>query len=128
MRALWAELTEKAAPPPDCCLINHYGPGAKLGLHRDDTEAELTHPVLSVSIGDAATFRIGGLKRSDPTRSTTLETGDVFLLAGEGRLAHHGVDRIKRRKGNPLDGRPAFDLDGAGGGRVSFTLRVAGAR
>ena len=112
---------------PDCCLINHYAPGSKLGLHRDDTEAEWDHPVLSVSLGDAATFRIGGLKRSDPTRSLTLESGDVFLLSGAGRLAYHGVDRVKRRSPNLLDGRPLFDSgDGKGGGRLSFTLRVAG--
>lgn len=112
---------------PDCCLINHYAPGSKLGLHRDDTEAEWSHPVLSVSLGDAATFRIGGLKRGDPTSSLTLESGDVFLLAGEGRLAYHGVDRVKRREPNMLDGKPMFDAgDGKGGGRLSFTLRVAG--
>lgn len=116
-----------ASRAPDCCLINHYRPGAKLGLHRDDTEAEWDHPVLSVSLGDAATFRIGGLKRSDPTASMTLESGDVFLLSGEGRLAYHGVDRVKRRAPNILDGRPLFDAgDGKGGGRLSFTLRVAG--
>ncbi|MEL6977594.1 MAG: alpha-ketoglutarate-dependent dioxygenase AlkB [Pseudomonadota bacterium] len=125
--ALWADLFRaEAVAPPDCCLINHYPPGAKLGLHRDDTEAETTHPVVSVSLGDAATFRIGGLKRSDPTRSITLESGDVYLLAGARRLLYHGVDRIKRRAPNLLDAHPLFD-DGAGGGRLSFTLRVAGA-
>ena len=124
--ALW-EAEAGADQPPDCCLINHYKPGSKLGLHRDDTEAEWKHPVLSVSLGDAATFRIGGLKRSDPTQSLTLESGDLFLLSGKGRLAYHGVDRIKRRAPNLLDGRPMFDAgDGKGGGRLSFTLRVAG--
>lgn len=124
---IWARVLGPVAPQPDCCLINHYPPGARLGLHKDDTEAELTHPVLSVSLGDAATFRIGGLRRRDPTRSLTLESGDVFLLSGEGRLAYHGVDRVKRRTPNLLDGRPLFDKgDGEGGGRLSFTLRVAG--
>lgn len=125
---LWRESAAargEAWRDPDCCLINHYPKGAKLGLHRDDTEAETTHPVLSVSLGDAATFRIGGLKRTDPTSSITLEPGDVYLLIGEGRLAYHGVDRIKRRADNLLDGHPLFD-EGAGGGRLSLTLRVAG--
>lgn len=114
---------------PDCCLINHYPPGSRLGLHRDDTEAEWDHPVLSVSLGDAATFRIGGLKRSDPSRSLTLESGDMFLLAGPGRLAYHGIDRIKRRAPNLLDGANLCGGVGAGpqgGGRLSLTLRIAG--
>lgn len=126
LAALWTALfPAPETPAPDCCLINHYPRGAKLGLHRDDTEAETTHPVVSVSLGDAATFRIGGLQRSDPTRSITLESGDVFLLAGARRLLYHGVDRIKRRAPNLLDGHPLFD-EGEGGGRISFTLRVAG--
>lgn len=125
---LW-EAEAGADREPDCCLINHYAPGSRLGLHRDDTEAEWEHPVLSISLGDAATFRIGGLRRSDPTRSLNLESGDVFLLSGAGRLVYHGVDRIKRRAPNLLDRRPLFDAgDGKGGGRLSFTLRVAGRR
>lgn len=126
--ALWRALAAEAGEAwadPDCCLINHYPKGARLGLHRDDTEAAWSHPVASVSLGDAATFRIGGLKRAEPTRSLTLEPGDVFLLAGPRRLAYHGVDRIKRREGNLLDGHPLFD-EGEGGGRLSLTLRVAG--
>ncbi|MEL6317747.1 MAG: alpha-ketoglutarate-dependent dioxygenase AlkB, partial [Pseudomonadota bacterium] len=85
LSALWRAHAGAGAARPDCCLINHYPPGARLGLHRDDTEAEHGHPVLSVSLGDAATFRVGGLARRDPTRSVTLEPGDLFLLAGPGR-------------------------------------------
>ncbi|MGM0586288.1 MAG: alpha-ketoglutarate-dependent dioxygenase AlkB family protein [Pseudomonadota bacterium] len=99
---------------PDCCLVNFYGEQARMGLHQDKDEGEFEAPVLSVSLGDPATFRVGGLRRKDPTRSTKLESGDVALLAGEARLAYHGIDRIRFGASDLL---PA-------GGRINLTLRV----
>jgi DNA oxidative demethylase len=99
---------------PDCCLVNFYGEGARMGLHRDADEADFSWPVLSISLGDPATFRIGGTERSDPTRSFPLASGDVLLLAGAARLAYHGVDRI-RFGASPLL---------RDGGRINLTLRV----
>src|SRR5262249_21680800 len=89
--ALWEELCD-AATPPDCCLANYYDAGAKMGLHRDYDEADFRFPVLSVSLGDTAWFRIGGLERSAPTSRLRLASGDVVVLGGEARLAYHGVD------------------------------------
>lgn len=111
---LWAELADPQVPP-DACLINFYNAQAKMGLHQDRDEADLRFPVLSVSLGDTAVFRIGGLKRSDPTRSVKLSSGDVCLLAGEGRLLHHGVDRILAGSSRLIPG----------GGRINLTLRRA---
>jgi alkylated DNA repair protein (DNA oxidative demethylase) len=111
---LWAELADPAVPP-DACLINFYNADAKMGLHQDRDEADFRFPVLSVSLGDTAVFRIGGLKRSDPTRSVRLSSGDVCLLAGEARLCHHGVDRIL----------PGSSRLIPGGGRINLTLRRA---
>lgn len=78
----------------EACLINFYAGDAKMGLHQDRDESEFAAPVLSVSLGDACLFRVGGLKREDKTASFRLESGDVVLLEGPGRLAFHGVDRI----------------------------------
>ena len=36
---------------PDACLINRYAPGARLSLHRDEDERDLTAPIVSVSLG-----------------------------------------------------------------------------
>ena len=101
--------------PPDACLVNLYRDAAKMGLHQDKDEADFRFPVLSVSLGDTAVFRIGGLKRSDPTTSVRLSSGDVCLLAGEARLYHHGVDRIL----------PGSSRLVPGGGRFNLTLRRA---
>lgn len=111
---LWAELANPDVPP-DACLVNFYNEGARMSLHQDRDEADFRFPVLSVSLGDTAVFRVGGLKRADPTRSVRLASGDVCLLAGEARLLHHGVDRIL----------PGSSTVVPGGGRINLTLRRA---
>ena len=112
---LWAELVDPQVPP-DACLVNLYDEGAKMGLHQDRDEADLTIPVLSVSLGDTARFRIGGPSRTDPTRSLRLASGDVCGLFGTARLAFHGIDRIATGSSRLLPG----------GGRINLTLRRAG--
>jgi len=112
--ALWAELVDPVVPA-DAGLVNLYRPGARMGLHRDEDEADFTFPVLSISLGDTALFRLGGLTRRAPTRSMRLASGDVCLLAGESRLAYHGIDRII----------PGSSRLVPGGGRINITLRRA---
>ncbi len=111
---LWRDLADPGVPP-DCCLVNRYDAAARMGLHRDCDEADLRFPVLSVSLGDTAVFRLGGLKRSDPTGQLRLASGDVCVLAGPARRAYHGVDRILFGSSRLL----------AGGGRLNLTLRRA---
>ncbi|WP_430912009.1 alpha-ketoglutarate-dependent dioxygenase AlkB [Methylobacterium sp. sgz302541] len=89
----WAALAPDAAPP-EACLVNLYAPDARMGLHQDRDEADLSAPVLSLSLGAPARFRYGGLSRSDPTRSIRLEPGDAIVMGGPSRLAFHGIDRI----------------------------------
>jgi alkylated DNA repair protein (DNA oxidative demethylase) len=101
------------APPPEACLINLYDPAARMGLHQDRDEQELGAPVVSVSLGDTALFRVGGLQRNAPTRSFRLASGDAMSLAGESRLAFHGVDRIIAGSSSLLPS----------GGRINLTLR-----
>jgi alkylated DNA repair protein (DNA oxidative demethylase) len=108
----WTELGGYAHPP-ESCLINHYGPAAKMGLHQDRDEQDLAAPVVSLSLGDTGLFRIGGSKRSDPTRSLRLASGDGLVLAGAARLSFHGIDRIM----------PGTSTLLAEGGRINLTLR-----
>jgi DNA oxidative demethylase len=98
---------------PEACLINFYGPEAKMGLHQDRDEQDFDAPVVSLSLGDTCLFRIGGTRRSDPTRSARLASGDAVVLGGEARLVFHGVDRI-------LPGTSMLLPDG---GRINLTLR-----
>lgn len=113
---LWADVAGYPAVP-EACLVNLYGPKARMGLHRDEDEEDFSAPVVSVSLGSTARFRIGGRARKDPTRSFDLHSGDVLVLGGEDRLAYHGVDRIKAESG-PLDLTQIPDC-----ARINLTLR-----
>jgi alkylated DNA repair protein (DNA oxidative demethylase) len=112
--ALWRDVTGVEAAP-DACLVNLYRGGARMGLHQDRDEADFGFPVVSVSLGDTAVFRIGGATRGGPTRSVRLASGDVCVLEGEARLAHHGIDRVL----------PGSSQLVPGGGRINLTLRRA---
>lgn len=110
--ALWDRFTGYRATP-EACLVNWYGPGARMGSHRDADEAALDAPVLSVSLGDTAVFHVGGPRRSDQKARVELASGDVVVLGGESRLAYHGIDRVRNGSSDLIPG----------GGRISLTLR-----
>lgn len=116
---LWDELAGYAAAP-QACLVNHYPPGARMGLHQDRDEAALDAPVVSVSLGDRARFRIGGTSRRDPTRPVNVQSGDVVVLEGDSRLAYHGIDRVWPGTSDLLQRWPDIF---PGGGRLNLTLR-----
>lgn len=110
--SLWSAVSgyEK---PPEACLVNFYEPDAKMGLHQDRDEKAFVAPVVSVSLGDQCLFRVGGVSRTDPTRSFRLSSGDVFVFGGESRLVFHGVDRIY----------PGTSTLLKNAGRINLTLR-----
>jgi alkylated DNA repair protein (DNA oxidative demethylase) len=118
---LWNEIV--ALPPPDCCLINLYRQGAKMGMHQDRDEKDVSAPVVGVSLGDDAVFRIGGKfedgkwARGGATQSVKLGSGDVILFGGPARLAYHGIDRVIAGSSRLIPG----------GGRLSLTLRKVAA-
>jgi DNA oxidative demethylase len=110
--AAWRDLAHYPHPP-QACLVNVYGPAARMGLHQDRDEEDMTAPVVSLSLGDSCLFRIGGEKRNDPTRTLRLGSGDAVVLGGGARLAFHGVDRIIAGSSTLLPE----------GGRINLTLR-----
>lgn len=114
--AVWTALVS-AQREPDCCLVNRYAGTAKMGLHRDADEQDFAWPVLSISLGDAAVFRMGGPSRKDPTATVLLESGDVVVFGGPARLAYHGIDRIRAGSSRLLPE----------GGRINLTCRVVDA-
>lgn len=109
---LWHEVSGYNKEP-EACLVNFYSDDAKMGLHQDRDETDFNAPVLSVSLGNCCLFRVGGLDRKDRTSSLKLESGDVFVLGGAGRLRFHGVDRIY----------PGTSTLLKNGGRINLTLR-----
>ncbi|SDY38653.1 alkylated DNA repair protein (DNA oxidative demethylase) [Jannaschia faecimaris] len=113
VRAVW-DAVVPTARPPESCLVNWYGPDAKMGMHVDRDEADPAQPVVSISLGDDALFRIGNPERGGKTESLWLRSGDVLVMEGPARLLHHGVDRIAPGTSTLLDAP----------GRINLTLRV----
>lgn len=101
---------------PQACLVNLYREGAKMGLHVDGDERDRDAPVVSISLGDSAIFRLGGPARSGSTSSLKLHSGDVVVLSGASRHFYHGIDRV-------LSGSSTLV---PGGGRINLTMRVVG--
>ena len=110
--ALWRQVSGYGHDP-QACLVNFYNGGARMGLHRDEDEEDFSAPVLSVSLGDTAVFRMGGLERGGKTATLKLASGDVLVMGGASRLCYHGIDRV-------LPGTSTLLKDG---GRINLTLR-----
>ena len=118
-----AELARAAASDagflmqPDVCIMNFYEDTARMGVHQDKDERpetiEAGIPIVSVSLGDAARFVIGGLTRREPTQPLILRSGDVLVMGGPSRLRFHGVTRIL----------PGTAPEGTGPGRFNLTFR-----
>lgn len=99
---------------PDSCLVNLYREGAKMGLHQDRDEGDFSYPVVSISLGDEALFRVGSVEKGGRTASIWLRSGDVAVMGGAARLVHHGIDRLREGSSTLI----------TGGGRINVTLRV----
>jgi alkylated DNA repair protein (DNA oxidative demethylase) len=94
---------------PDACLINRYGPGARLTIHQDRNEADFAHPIVSVSLGLPAIFLWGGQTRSERPDRVPLVHGDVVVWGGPARMTFHGVDTLKAGE-HPLTGSARINL------------------
>ena len=98
--ALARDVADTSGMPfdPDICIVNYYDDKGRMGLHQDKDESDGSigagDPVVSISIGDAARFLFGGLRRRDPVEAIRLESGDAFVFGGAARLRYHGVSRI----------------------------------
>ena len=94
---------------PDACLINRYAPGAKLSLHQDKDERDLSQPIVSVSLGLPAIFLFGGLQRADRQMRVPVSHGDVIVWGGPARLRYHGIQPLKPGS-HPLVGTYRLNL------------------
>ncbi|EYD73242.1 alpha-ketoglutarate-dependent dioxygenase AlkB family protein [Limimaricola hongkongensis] len=111
--AVWRAVSDTRVDP-DSCLVNLYRDGAKMGLHQDRDEGDFGFPVVSISLGDEALFRVGSVEKGGRTASIWLRSGDVAVMGGAARLVHHGIDRLREGSSTLIPG----------GGRINVTLRV----
>ena len=103
--------TIRIRPKPASSIFIARAP--RWGLHRDEDEEDFAAPVVSISLGDTAIFRIGGKERGGKTETLKLASGDVVVMGGPSRLRYHGIDRV-------LTGTRTCSKDG---GRINLTLR-----
>jgi alkylated DNA repair protein (DNA oxidative demethylase) len=107
-----------AAYAPDAAIVNLYAPGAHLGLHQDGEEPSHA-PVVTISLGDACTFRLAGVdRRTGPFTDIDFRTGDLLVFGGVNRRIFHGVPKV-------ADGTAPRGL-GLPPGRLSITVRETG--
>jgi alkylated DNA repair dioxygenase AlkB len=106
------ELGNKHGIQCDTVLVNFYEPGDKLGLHQDNSEKDLTKPIVSISLGLSCIFQLGGYHRSNPVQNIRLNHNDLLVLEGEDRMRFHGVSRI-------IEGSHKIPI------RINLTLRQA---
>ena len=109
---IWEDLSHYPAAP-EACLINWYREGDTMGMHVDRDEFAVNAPIVSISLGDPARYRIGGPQRGGKTHSLKLSSGDVVVLAGQARRCYHGVDKIFYGQSTLVPK----------GGRINLTLR-----
>lgn len=99
----------------DSAIINWYDNEASLGWHRDKDEADLTRPIVTISLGDACSWAVKD--DNGNAHRVRLESGNITLLAGKNRNKYHTVEKIiEAGLFSPLKTR----------GRISITMRVAG--
>ena len=101
---------------PDCCLINRYAVGAQMGTHRDFDELDMSHPIVSVSIGLPAVFVWHGVSRRGPALEVVVRDGDVIVWGRGARAGYHAVRRLRAASGADAD---------AGAVRYNLTFRRA---
>jgi alkylated DNA repair protein (DNA oxidative demethylase) len=116
--AYGAHAPEALAYAPDAAIVNLYAPGARLGLHQDGEEPSAA-PVVTISLGDTATFRLAGVdRRTGPFTDVELRSGDLLVFGGVNRRIFHGVPKVATGTAPEGVGLPP--------GRLSITLRETG--
>jgi alkylated DNA repair protein (DNA oxidative demethylase) len=116
MPAVFASLATSAAAAagysgfvPDACLVNQYSAGARLSLHQDKNERDMSAPIVSVSLGLPAVFLWGGDKRAQRPIRVSLLHGDVVVWGGADRLRYHGVHSLAEGI-HPMTGAYRYNL------------------
>ena len=107
-----AALTALSLPPcqMQSCLLNYYPVATgRLGMHQDKSETDLTSPIITFSLGHSCVFKAGNSR--DSGHSITINSGDVLIMHGAGRMAWHGVMKIlPSQRIQPLEGRLSLTL------------------
>src|SRR5262249_4545522 len=129
--AAWSEAVSRAAGfgpfRAEAGIVNFYQPGDTLTGHVDRSEKNMEAPLISLSLGAACIFLLGGPSRDDPVLPIHLQSGDILIMSGESRRFYHGVPRILPNSlpssdvSMDLDTRCALEI--LGDGRININIR-----
>ncbi|GIL84064.1 hypothetical protein Vretimale_11035 [Volvox reticuliferus] len=112
-------------PPlqPDICLANFYERSGKLGMHQDKDEMpdslRAGLPVVSLSLGDATDFQYGKSRDIEEASTVRLESGDLLVFGGPGRMIFHSVSKVHPNTAPP----ELVRATGLRPGRLNLTFR-----
>ena len=102
---------------PNAALVNYYSESDCLMGHVDQSERDLTKPLVALSLGCPAIFLLGSKVRSETPHAMILRSGDVVVLSGQSRQCFHGVPRIFTPQSNVdvrWNGQSNFNGDDVG--------------
>ena len=85
-----------------------------MGLHQDRDEADFASRWCRSRSATTRCSASAASRAAGTTESVRLRSGDVAVLAGAARLAHHGIDRVY----------PGTSTLLPQGGRINLTMRV----
>ncbi|KAL8590340.1 hypothetical protein ACOMHN_006456 [Nucella lapillus] len=75
-------------------IVNYYHHDSSLAAHTDHSELDHEAPLVSISFGQDAIFLMGGPTKEQTPTAVRLHSGDICVMSGKARLAHHAVPRI----------------------------------
>ncbi|GJN87211.1 hypothetical protein Rhopal_000156-T1 [Rhodotorula paludigena] len=114
---------------PDAGIVNFYQVKDSLTSHVDQAEEDAVLPLVSLSIGHASVFLVGGTDRDVPPLAIVLRSGDALLMSGEGRRVFHDgtlPDHLKAAQPDGVDGIDDWSPYGAyleRGARINVNVR-----
>lgn len=80
---------------PEAGVINYYNCKSRLSAHVDQSEGNLSVPLVSLSFGSDAILIVGGLNQNDESViPLLLRSGDVVIMSGDARLIWHSVPKV----------------------------------
>ncbi|KZT61508.1 hypothetical protein CALCODRAFT_463925 [Calocera cornea HHB12733] len=88
----WESWTEDYTP--DAGIVNFYGLADTLMAHIDHSEVDCSRPLVSLSLGHACVFLLGGATRETAPLPILLRSGDALIMSGPCRRWYHGVPRV----------------------------------
>eukprot|EP01126_Amoeba_proteus_P019300 TRINITY_DN19937_c0_g1_i1.p1 TRINITY_DN19937_c0_g1~~TRINITY_DN19937_c0_g1_i1.p1 ORF type:complete len:348 (-),score=62.54 TRINITY_DN19937_c0_g1_i1:142-1185(-) len=76
-------------------IVNFYpSPKCQMGAHVDDSEHDMSKPIVSLSFGNSVVFLIGGRTKEVKPTALFIHSEDIVIMSGESRFCYHSIPRM----------------------------------